>query len=122
MREEEIESKLKEIEEKLNCALNRPVVAKDIVQFCSLAKEKLQNLRLEEKKRYLNLLIERIIFYSHRGKAIIKGHIPLIKEEKSIEEYLKTFNESFAGTTSIMSCHHGQYPNNWLKFELEVKV
>jgi len=122
MREEEIESKLKEIEEKLNYTLNRPVVAKDIIQFCSLAKKKLQNLSLEEKKKFLNLLIERVIFYSHRGKAIIKGHIPLIKDEKSIEEYLKTFNGSFAGTTSIMSWHHGQYPNNWLKFELEVKI
>ena len=122
VREEEIESKLREIEEKPNYSLNRPIPIKDIIHFCSIAKKKLQNLSLEEKKKFLKLLIDRIIFHSHERKAIIKGHIPIIKEEKSIEEYLKMFNKNFAGTTSIMFWNHGQYPSNWIKFKLEVQI
>jgi site-specific DNA recombinase len=122
MREEEIEGKLREIEEKLNSALDRPMLIKDIIYFCKLAKRRLQYLSLEEKRKFLRLLIDRIIFHSQEGKAIIKGHIPIIKEEKSIEEYLKMYSGNFAGTTSTMSWNHGQYPSNWLKFELKVKV
>jgi site-specific DNA recombinase len=122
MREIAIETRLREIEEKLNFALNRPILIKDIIRFCNMAKKKLQTMSPEEKKKFLKLLIDKIIFYSHQGKAIIKGHIPIIKEDKSIEEYLKTYNENFAGTTSMMVWNHGQYPNNWLKFELEVKL
>jgi site-specific DNA recombinase len=122
VREEEIESKLRDIEEKLNYALNRPILIKDIIHFCNMAKKKLQNLSLEEKKKFLKLLIDKIIFHSHEGKAIIKGHIPIIKEERSIEEYIKTLNENFAGTMSLMFWSHEHYPNNQLKFELEVRI
>jgi site-specific DNA recombinase len=122
IREKEIDEKLREIEEKLNYTLNRPLLIKDIINFCNLAKKKIQTLNLEEKKKFLKLLIDEIIFYSHKRKAIIKGHIPIIKEEKSIEEYLRTCNENLTGTTSIMFWNHGQYPNNWLKFEFKVKI
>jgi site-specific DNA recombinase len=122
VREKEIDEKLREIEKKLNYTLNRPLLIKDIINFCNLAKKKIQTLNLEEKKKFLKLLIDEIIFYSHKRKAIIKGHIPIIKEEKSIEEYLRTCNENLTGATSTMFWNHGQYPNNWLKFELEVKL
>jgi hypothetical protein len=110
VREEELESKLREIEEKLNYSLNRPVLISA------------RYLSLEEKKKFLRLLVDRIIFHSHEGRVVIKGHIPIIKEEKSIEEYLKTFNENFTGTTSMMSWNRGQYPSNWLKFELKARI
>jgi hypothetical protein len=122
MREKEVNDKLREVEEKLNCALGRPMLIKDIIYFCNLAKRRLQNISLEEKRKFLRLLIDRIIFHSHEGKAIIKGHIPIIKEEKSIEEYLKMYSGNFAGTTSTMSWNHGQCPSNRLKFELEIQI
>jgi len=102
----------------INYTLNRPVLIEDTINFCKLAKKKIQTLNLEVPK----LLIDKIIFYSHKRKTIIKGHITIIKEEKSIEEYLRICNENLTGTTSIMSWNHGRYPSNNLRFESEIKI
>jgi site-specific DNA recombinase len=111
-KEGEIEEKLKDVEAKLNQIIFRPIVIRDILNFCKKARERLENLNEEEKQALLKLLIEKIIFYSHERRAIIKGHIPL--NQKDTMDY--------AGITSKTSLNHGQYPNNWLKFELELKI
>jgi len=53
MKEKEIDRKLREVEEKLNYTLNRPILIKDVIYFCNLAKKKIQTLNLEEKKKSL---------------------------------------------------------------------
>ena len=74
MKERKIDKKLRGVEEKLYYTLNRLILIKDIVYFCNLAKKKLQNLNLEEKKKSLKLLIDKIIFYSHKKGNIKRAH------------------------------------------------
>jgi len=59
--------------------------------------------------------VEKIVFDSNKRVAKIIGHIPLEAQEEVIPNVQ-------SGTLSIPFWNHGQYPNNWLKFELEVKV
>ena len=59
-----------------------------------------QNPNIQQKQSFLKLLIDKIIFHSHKGKTIIKAHIPLINRDLT----------NFAGMKSTTSWNHGQIP------------
>jgi site-specific DNA recombinase len=111
-KQEKIEEKLRETEANLSQITHRPFLIKDILNFCKIASERLKILNTQQKQSFLKLLIEKIIFHSHEGKATIKAHIPLINKDLT----------NFAGMKSTTSLNYGRYPSNYLRFELEIKV
>lgn len=80
----EIDENVKEIDNKLTNLLNRPLILKDIKYFCSLAKQRLGSLKPEDKKTFLRLLIDAIVFDSDKKTALVSGQIPL--EKSGIEQ------------------------------------
>ncbi len=116
-REEEINTKLMEMEGKLKRNVDKQPLMRNVAYFCNLAMERIKSMDFNQKRDFLRLLIDKIIFFSHHRKAIIKGHIPIIEEPSKNPPYLRRIT----GTEFTMSWNHEQYPNKWLKFELEVR-
>jgi len=49
----------------------------DLSKFCKFAKDKINRLSFQERKKFLRYLIEEIVLDSVKGKAVIIGHIPI---------------------------------------------
>jgi len=49
----------------------------DLRKFCKFAKDKINRLSFQERKKFLRYLIEEIVLDSVKGKAVIIGHIPI---------------------------------------------
>jgi site-specific DNA recombinase len=114
-RENLLDEKIKDIELKITQANKTPLIMKNVRFFCNLMKNRLFSLNLKQKQQFLRYIVEKIIFDSNKREAKIIGHIPPEVQEK-------TACSSQSGTLSILSWNHGQYPNEWLKFELEIKI
>jgi len=115
---EEMESRITEeianLEIKLNEALNKPKILKHIKHFTKIMRTKISKLTQKQKQQFLRYIVEKIILDSNKKEAKIIGHIPIMSKEP--------FFNAKSGTFSMAFWNHGQYPNKWLKFELEVKI
>jgi site-specific DNA recombinase len=114
-KEKQILTKIAEIKAKLNQAIDKPKILKHLEYFCNKMKERIYKLKQEQKQKFLRYLIEKIVLDPNKKEAKIIGHIPLENEKEA------PFQPQ-SGTLSITCWNHGQYPNNFVKFELEVKV
>jgi len=108
-KEKQIEERLKEIESKIKQIELKPLLAKQVKELCETAKKRLETFSFEDKKKFLQHLIDEIILYSHQRKAIIKAHIPLDAGK-------------ITGIKSISSLNHGKYPNKYFEIELKVDI
>ncbi len=113
----EIDKRIEEIDGQLNKLINSPLIAKDIKYFCNLAKTKLKTFELEERRKFLRYLIKKILFDSNKKSARVIGQIPV--EISDIQQIFPPYN---VGIFSLLSQDHGMCPNNYLEFQLEVKV
>jgi len=116
LREKELSEKIKEVDTNLNQHINRPLILKDIKYFCNFAKQKVKRLESEEKREFLRLLVDEIIFDSTKKTATIAGQIPLGNSA------IKRIFFPKIGTLPLPSQSLGQCPSNCLKFEMEVRV
>ena len=116
--ESRVNERINEVETKLVQRIDRPQIIKHIRHFCNLAKGRLQNLTPEQKQRFLRFLIDEIILDSTKKETKIIGEIPP-KEEDS--QKMANPSEQI-GALSMPSRSRGQYSNNPLKFEIEVKI
>ncbi len=96
--EKKIDNELNHLNSKLKSFKSKQFVL-DLNKFCELAKEKIDRLDFQGKKKFLRYLIDQITLDSVKGKAIIIGHIPL-------------------GLVSKTAYHCEQCP----KFKIEVEV
>jgi site-specific DNA recombinase len=115
--EEKLTKKLREIEFKSTQAWDKSAIIENIQYFCNLAKQKLQKIGLEEKRRFLRYLIDEIILDSNKRLAKVVAHIPL--KNLDSEEII---NQDKVGLLYMASKDYKQDPNNYIKFELEVKI
>ena len=93
----------------------KPNVIENLEKFCKIMKERISSLTQEHKQQFIRYLVEKVILDSNKKIAKVIGYIPI-----GINEEL--FFQSKSGILSMPSWNHGQYPNNWLEFELKVKV
>jgi len=97
--EEQIKKELGEIELKLSQTFNKPVVIENIHHFCSLAREKLQALNLEQKQQILRYLLDEIILDSNEKHATIIGYIPI--EDPVINELFVLKNRPLSVASNL---------------------
>jgi site-specific DNA recombinase len=121
--ENEIKRELYEIEEKKEQMFEKPLILKDLRHLFNLAREKLKSFNLEEKQRFLRYLVEEILLNSNTGEAIIIGYIPIKREDfEALLSQVSGSDSIRMRPSSTLWKDHGQYSNNYLKFELEAKV
>lgn len=101
------ESKINEgmegIELRLAQVINKPLILKNIQYFCSLAKQKLRALNLEQKQQFLRYLIDGIILDSNMRRAKIVGYVPI---------EARNFDQFFA-QTSLLPEQIGALSMSW---------
>jgi len=114
-RESFLDEKIKEVELKINQREKIPLIIEKVKFFCDLMKKRLSSLQQEQKQQFLRYIVEKIIFDSNKREAKIIGYIPLEDREETISDVK-------SGALSIPSWNHEQYPNNWLKFELDESI
>jgi len=121
--ENEVKRELYDIELKKEQTIQKPLILKDFGDLFNLAREKLKSFDLEEKQRFLRYLVEEILLNANTGEARIIGYVPI--KRKDFEALLSQVGGSDSIQMRPLSTlwkDHGQYSNNYLKFELEVKV
>jgi site-specific DNA recombinase len=117
--EMKIKGKIESIRSKLEQLINKPLILKNIEYLCDMAKQKLQNLNLEEKRRLLRYLIEKIILDTNKRVAKVIGHLPMEIWDLT-QLFHTTPSEHRNVTLSMLSRDHGQYSK--VQFEMEIKV
>jgi len=116
-----INKRMREIEVKLAQQVDRPRIIKHIHSFCTLAKERFQDLNSQQKQTFLRLLIDEIILDSTKKEAKIIGEIP--SKEEDLQDLQKIENPSGKiGALSMLSRSRVQCSNSPLRFELKIKI
>ena len=95
LKEETLDSEIKEADAKLSQLIDRPLLIKDIKYFCNLAKQRINTFAPQVKQEFLGYLLDEIIFDSKRGMAKIIGYVPVEAEDiekcfpitRGIEQY-----------------------------------
>jgi len=114
-KENKIIRQIAEIRTRLDQITIKPKILQHLHHFTNIMKEEIRNLTQGQKQKLVRFLVEKVILDSNEGKARIIAHVPLLSKKET------DFNLK-GGIFSMASWSHGQYPSDWLKFELEVKV
>ncbi|MDD2647147.1 MAG: hypothetical protein PHN36_04205, partial [Patescibacteria group bacterium] len=80
--EENLDKRIADLSLQLTQRVDRPLLIQDVEYFCEVAQGKIKDFSLEERRRFLTYLINKITVDSIKKKVIITGYIPLTQAQE----------------------------------------